>query len=586
MDISFRGEFKSLSDFTILDIPRLMVVIGQNGVGKSQFLELIESGVKSRRDPTVEFSDESYAPQDLLLLTSEWENLTNKSQAGLASIQNQHQEHWGRFQKYVARGPSDSYSHLHSVFEQLCLGLDKEPCEVTKDEFIQHMDLSVPRERVHVFNQTIAQAFVDFRMREIEAAARGESLDAVSPWELVQDIIAEANLPFSFTDPSKMSIRGSYDFVLNHTVYDRPVKFDELSSGEKVLMSLVFWIFHVRRTNVFPRLLLLDEPDAHLHPEKCHQLFRVLDEVMVKKHDVRVIVTTHNPATVELAPRSSLFEIFADGERIRRVKSKSDAIRRLTGGLLNVSLAKSIVIVEDEIDEKLFQSLFDELLRMEGPVSEGLRSAEKLVFVQASRPRKQRKGNDTTGGRSEVMKWVPKLRSAGLDVVVGLVDRDYECEAGESVYILDRYSIENYLVDPILIYARLVAEQVAPQISGIPELSRNRAHLLTEWNQSQLQVISDHIVDLVKSKLPDEEGEGECKLQEDRVRVEFTNELILEYPRWLCDRRGKDLLRAAIEAFGGNNINQAKLIETFLHLMFVPMELVDLFRRIQDRSVQ
>ncbi|MEM8945762.1 MAG: AAA family ATPase [Planctomycetota bacterium] len=578
MDISYSGTYKSLTRLTIQGLPKFTVITGPNGSGKSQFLELIQLATQPKKEPHFNIS-EAYRSDEVLLLTSEWTNLTNAKSVGFQAVQKQHDQFWRLFQQFAS---NRSKSHLSSIFQDVVSKTGKSVEEVTKDDFTMYFDISAPQAQTQVFNQSIGQAFLDFRIRQLEADSSGQTVAQEPPWNLLRQIIAKAKLPFTFGDPSKTSIRSTYTFQLRHSNFDKDIQFSDLSAGEKVLMSLVFWLFHVQRTKVFPRLLLLDEPDAHLHPEMCKQFIDVVDGVLVKQYDVRVIVATHNPTTVALVDRNSIYEMFPENDRIRKVLSKAEAIERLTAGLLNVSEAKTVVIVEDEDDEKFFQCLFDEAAVDVSEATRGIREGGRLVFVQASRPRHNRSSGDTCGGRSEVEKWVPKLKNAGIDSIVGLVDWDNKDDTSASVYLLSRYSIENFIVDPIVIYSRLAAEDQAPEIEGISKPGKNRAHTVSTWGNTLLQTVADDITGRIWNRLcTDEVKPAESP---EKVSITFINGASLRYPRWIVDYRGKDILRAAIDEFGGQYVNREKLNDSFQQLMLIPDELIDLFAAINSRS--
>jgi AAA15 family ATPase/GTPase len=587
MDISFSGTYRSLDSFIVEGLPKFCIITGLNGTGKTQFLELVQSLINPyvSINGSISISGESLKIDEALILTSEWAKLSNLTEVSFETVRQQLENFWIRFQQF-AHDPSES-TYLAPLFQKLSADIGKQSAEITQEEFNQNFDLAAPVAQTEVFNQTVGQAFMDFRIRQMEA--EGKSLDFEPPWVLLREIISEAQLPFTFTDPSEISIRSSYTFTLTNTRFDKQIQFSELSSGEKVLMSLVFWLFHVRRTKVFPRLLLLDEPDAHLHPEMCKQFLDVVHEVFVKKHDVHVIMTTHNPVTVALADRNSLYEMFHSGERIQKTRSKSDTIRRLTAGLVNVSEAKSIVIVEDEDDQKFFQVLFDELIVDVKEPTVTIRNGERLVFVQASRPRHDRKTGDTTGGRCEVEKWVPKLRKAGLDLIVGLVDWDNKDDSGESIHLLPRYSFENYIVDPIVVFARLISEGRDLDIEGIPIINKNRSHTISSWSEEHLQnvanVINNRIYEQLKKVELEKVESKKVELEEmelEKFPVHFSNGIKLLYPRWLIQYRGKDLLSANIKEFDGRFVNQAKLTDSFQQLMLIPQEIITMFEKIQS----
>src|SRR5205085_1273699 len=81
-----------------------------------------------------------------------------------------------------------------------------------------------------------------------------------------------------------------------------------------------------------------------------------------------------------------------------------------------------------------------------------LSTAPNLVFVQAT-DKKDRTG----GGRSQVKDWGTKLPGVGLTQIFGLIDRDVNNIGSATIKVLPRYSFENFLFDPLLVYAVLMS---------------------------------------------------------------------------------------------------------------------------------
>ncbi len=86
------------------------------------------------------------------------------------------------------------------------------------------------------------------------------------------------------------------------------VKFSELSSWEKVLNLLTLALYNSQFDIEFPKVLLMDEPDASLHPTMSKQFLEVIQKVFVEEKGVKVIITTHSPSTVALASEENLFQ--------------------------------------------------------------------------------------------------------------------------------------------------------------------------------------------------------------------------------------------------------------------------------------
>jgi predicted ATP-dependent endonuclease of OLD family len=79
--------------------------------------------------------------------------------------------------------------------------------------------------------------------------------------------------------------------------------FKALSSGHKiVLLSLTRLLEKVEEKT----LVLIDEPEAHLHPPLLSAMIRALSELMVKRNGV-AIVATHSPVILQEVPKSCVW---------------------------------------------------------------------------------------------------------------------------------------------------------------------------------------------------------------------------------------------------------------------------------------
>jgi len=96
-----------------------------------------------------------------------------------------------------------------------------------------------------------------------------------------------------------------------------------------------------------PRIMLIDEPDAHLHPDKQERLIESLERA-AKEFDTQMILTTHSPHISRGA--STLAKLVWMREGCVQTQDH-DAIRRLlgSGGLDKAAL----FFVEDEDDKPL-----------------------------------------------------------------------------------------------------------------------------------------------------------------------------------------------------------------------------------------
>lgn len=96
-----------------------------------------------------------------------------------------------------------------------------------------------------------------------------------------------------------------------------------------------------------PKIMLIDEPDAHLHPDKQERLIEAL-ELAAADTDTQIILTTHSPHIARSASPAVKLVWMNDG---RIETDDGEAIRRLLGwGGLDKS---ALFFVEDEDDTAL-----------------------------------------------------------------------------------------------------------------------------------------------------------------------------------------------------------------------------------------
>ncbi|MBK9733418.1 MAG: AAA family ATPase [Saprospiraceae bacterium] len=329
---------------------------------------------------------------------------------------------------------------------------------VTKEEFYNYFP-EILIEQESQLSQKIGEVFYNYRLSEIELQAKKETDESIKkqigekPWIVLREIIKESKLPFDINDPSNNGIRDGFQLRLTHQILKEEINFNDLSSGEKVLIALVFYLYNSQEKKVFPKLLLLDEPDAHLHPSMSQQFLNVIKNVLVDKFGVQVIMTTHSPSTVILAPSDSIYEMSRFEPRIRKSPSKNHSVSLLTAGLVYVGEGTKYFLVEDN-DDVVFYSFIYNQLTTDNQIDADI----PLVFIPAST-------KDKSGGKDVVQNWVNKLQTSGLvNIVQGLIDADSGNATSAGLYKIDRYSIENYLVDPILVYAALIDKEKIIQL--------------------------------------------------------------------------------------------------------------------------
>ncbi len=528
--------YKSLSHLVWNNIPMLSVLTGVNGSGKTHLLEFLAykltgASSPSRPDPinthlrilgdTIGKGDVAYIP-----VSGSFGGVGPLALAQLQQIKQQlyqqlYLEHHiqGNMNLIVKRARLEK-----------SLGVDRLE-HLTSQQF----EDKLPDDMAYMLDDSdvlsgLSHVFLSYRARQADIALRyGESLISEPdyqaelkglgdpPWKLVNDILQVAEFSYRVNSPAG-NLLNTYNFSLVETISSVERNPVDLSSGEKVILQLALWLYNSRHHNRYPKLFLLDEPDAHLHPSMARQFMEVVHSVLVKKHNVRVIIATHSPSTVALAPDSAIFEMSKTHPRVRKSSSKAETIGLLTSGFVVVSPGSRYVLVEDENDVKFYNGLRD-ILTDYGPNKDqyAILSAPSIVFIRASIGNK---ADRVPGGKSVVRNWVEKLSDPPLNEFVrGVIDRDDCNQSSEHLYVVGRYSLENYLLDPFVVIGVLIEVNACPEIQGLGKLKVGDESLIRGLSQETLQHIVDTVRKLVEPYMVLNEKDRQLK----KLRLQTVN---------------------------------------------------------------
>lgn len=130
------------------------------------------------------------------------------------------------------------------------------------------------------------------------------------------------------------------------------IRTDDLADHSRPLETAATGVLQVIQIFAYlilfePKVMLIDEPDAHLHPNKQERLIEALERA-APDYDAQIILTTHSPHIVRAASPAAKLVWMRNGT----VETEDDeAIRRLLGwgGLDKAAL----FFVEDEDDKPL-----------------------------------------------------------------------------------------------------------------------------------------------------------------------------------------------------------------------------------------
>lgn len=153
---------------------------------------------------------------------------------------------------------------------------------------------------------------------------------------LIQIVHPNVSVEVSFDEREDVHIQASFDDSILQGV-KRPL--ETAATGMLQVIQIFAYLVLFR-----PKLILIDEPDAHLHPDKQERLIEAL-ELAAREFEVQVLLTTHSPHIARAAsPEVSLLWV----NQGQIVEEQNGNIRSLLGwGGLD---RKILFFVEDEDD--------------------------------------------------------------------------------------------------------------------------------------------------------------------------------------------------------------------------------------------
>lgn len=389
MEIIFKEKYLSISAFDDIVLPEFTVITGVNGSGKSHFLTALEEGkigIKDFDDPLIaRFTSESFKLESEQIInqmvlhqqkeqvyafiqghypfrletqgiTSQGLDAWKKSNVSLnefAGVEGPWKNHFIAYRNNLLSQLESSYQHdpnAGSAF-RLALNLNRPILSFSKQEIFDELEINVASYRKNLLPNHLSKVYLSYYLKfnlnnfnQYKNGQDGKGRPVLSeqefqekygpkPWEVINHILSMIpDLKYRTTDPT--AIDPHQDFQLKLYDVDDPsieVDFSELSSGESTLMALVAAVFSFSINERLPDVVLLDEVDASLHPSMMRNMLSVIEQVFLK-NNVRVVLVTHSPTTIALAPEDSVY-IMKKRENPRLSKtSKSEALQILTDG--------------------------------------------------------------------------------------------------------------------------------------------------------------------------------------------------------------------------------------------------------------
>ncbi|WP_447725356.1 ATP-binding protein [Sphingomonas koreensis] len=504
MILKFHRQHRSIKNLLEIELPSFSVVYGQNGSGKSHFLEAISLG--SIRADILQYNHEG-RPLLLSKINSNFRAEDGEYDNGMGITQ--HPE-----LRQIPMGvglPSDQYlvkiskeieiitgsivspdpvsiqrnilnlkaqekdiKSIYNIIDEFNNESKKFPGNDHKNNIAERFDIEpifLTEWHLHragsgsfgnPFSLNIASAFGSYRdailenrlqkLADIEDGTNIALNDdkfretmGHPPWDTINTLFDDAEFGYRFDKPTIKfeKLRP----ILRKNNGGEQLILSDLSDGERSILSFLFAAISPdkRKPMSFPKLLLMDEVDASMHPQNIARLIRVIESALVEQHQVSCILVTHSPVTVAMATKAGIFRMAGEGIQ---VSDRATAVRELTLGIPTVSLNPSgsmVVFVESESDAFIHSNILS-------LIKTRINLSHEIVFTSPGLKTSQ--GQSFGTGCDIVINTVKTLRNNGNFQVGGLLDWDTHrtTEGGISVLAAGtHYAIENILLDPLLI---------------------------------------------------------------------------------------------------------------------------------------
>jgi predicted ATP-dependent endonuclease of OLD family len=300
----------------------------------------------------------------------------------------------------------------------------------------------------------------------------------------------------SFPDLKKLKIEfdelNDRYISVTYQEENRRREFDLFYAGSGFQQFVYFFGFILLQQ---PSIILLDEPDVHLHATLQHSLYDELKR-LEKSSNKQILYATHSTELIQQTPPENILSLNnGQAERLQVKYDVYDTLRNL--GVLDVSqlalaqLSRKIILVENESDWEIISAFCKKTL----PEKQWQRINRQIAICYTQgNPIKQ----TIDKFRQQLQRMLPD-DGRNLQMFV-IADRDYHPNREELLtklekdthltwHIWERVEIENYLLNAQAIHRVIARNPLGKDV----QLSDIQAQL-TQFVQEQRDTVQDRLV--------------------------------------------------------------------------------------------
>ncbi|MDK4688027.1 AAA family ATPase [Kingella negevensis] len=195
----------------------------------------------------------------------------------------------------------------------------------------------------------------------------------------------ESDTNFKFMElPEKLKINSNES---NINIKEAAIKLiQNMSSGHAIVLLTITKLIAVLEEKT---LILIDEPESHLHPPLLSAFVRALSELLYEVNGV-AIIATHSPVVLQEIPKSCVWKIqrvgIATDTKRPKIETFGENVGVLTREVFGLEVIKSgfhKLLIESVNENKSYDEILDEYKHQLGIEAKGL-----LKILIAERDRK------------------------------------------------------------------------------------------------------------------------------------------------------------------------------------------------------
>ena len=307
-------KFKRI-DAIDLPLSDLNILVGSNGSGKSSILQalhlascLMRQADRIRKDSTamVRVSDLDYLPSDEYWRLGHGADWGNRADSPSSKV----------FFKFVGDSDDQAIAQLEMRSARNAgISVQGELPEQVRTQFrgdntffsgfipgISGIPNVEQKKSTRVVLKACSFGDSNVYLRNALVLLTKEELNQLQEW--LEPLLGKISLKVSFKEESDFDIQAEAE------INNLSMPLELLGTGYLQLIQIYCYILLFK-----PKILLVDEPDIHLHPSVQENLPQSLLKI-ARERGIKILMTTHSPFIVRGAPADSKVVWLADGRKV------------------------------------------------------------------------------------------------------------------------------------------------------------------------------------------------------------------------------------------------------------------------------